>query len=155
MFRSSFILPYLHLYITNLTEKPIYLQSSNTSSQVFILVDFCKDSSLCMETSHLGSFLCCAVLCLVAQSCPILCDPMDCRLPGSPIHGDFPGKNTGVGCHFLHQGIFPIQGSNPGLQHCRQTLYPLSPQGSPGIYILYTNKFSKCSPLMYLFTLCR
>ena len=33
-------------------------------------------------------------------------------------------------CHFLLQGIFPTQGSNPGLQHCRQTLYPLSHQGS-------------------------
>ena len=39
---------------------------------------------------------------------------------------DFPGKNTGVGCHFLLQGIFLTQGSNPGLPHCRQTLYPLS-----------------------------
>ena len=44
---------------------------------------------------------------------------------------DFPGKNTGVGCHFLLQGIFPTQGSNPGLLHCRQTLYRLSHQGSP------------------------
>ena len=44
---------------------------------------------------------------------------------------DFPGKSTGVGCHFLLQGIFPTQGSNPGLPHCRQTLYPLSHQGSP------------------------
>ena len=35
---------------------------------------------------------------------------------------DFPGKNTGVGCHFLLQGIFPIQWSNLGLLHCRQTL---------------------------------
>ena len=44
---------------------------------------------------------------------------------------DFPGKSTGVGCHFLLQGIFPTQGSNPGLPHCRQTLYSLSHQGSP------------------------
>ena len=39
---------------------------------------------------------------------------------------DFPGRSTGVGCHFLLQGIFPTQGSNPGLPRCRQTLYPLS-----------------------------
>ena len=39
---------------------------------------------------------------------------------------NFPGKSTGVGCHFLLQGIFPTQGSNPGLPHCRQTLYRLS-----------------------------
>ena len=44
---------------------------------------------------------------------------------------DFQGKTTGVGCHFLLQGIFPTQGSNPGLSHCRQTLYLLSHQRSP------------------------
>ena len=42
---------------------------------------------------------------------------------------DSPGKNTGVGCHFLHQGIFLTQGSNPGLLHTRQTLYHMSFQG--------------------------
>ena len=44
---------------------------------------------------------------------------------------DFPGKSAGVDCHFLLQGIFPTQGSNLGLLHCRQTLYHLSHQGSP------------------------
>ena len=39
---------------------------------------------------------------------------------------DFQSKSTGVGCHFLLQGIFPTQGSNPGVSHCRQTLYRLS-----------------------------
>ena len=43
---------------------------------------------------------------------------------------DSPGKNTEVDCHALLQGIFPTQGSNPGLLHCRQLLYPLSCQGS-------------------------
>ena len=70
-------------------------------------------------------------VCLVTQSCPTLCDPMDCSPPGSSVHEDSPGKNTGVGCHFLLQGIFPTQGSNPGLLHCRQILYHLSHQGSP------------------------
>ena len=65
----------------------------------------------------------------VTQSCPTLCDPMDCSLPGC-CPWDFPSKNTGVGCHFLLQGIFPTQGSNLGLPHCRQTLYHLSHQGS-------------------------
>jgi len=55
---------------------------------------------------------------------------MDCSQLGSSVHGDSPGKNTGVGCHALLQGIFPIQGSNPGLPHCRQILYYLSHQGS-------------------------
>ena len=44
---------------------------------------------------------------------------------------DFLGQCTGVGCHFLLQGIFQTQGSNPGLPHCRQMLYHLSHQGSP------------------------
>ena len=44
---------------------------------------------------------------------------------------DFPGKNTGMGCYFLLQGIFPTQGLKPGLPHCRQTLYCLSHQ-EPG-----------------------
>ena len=43
---------------------------------------------------------------------------------------DSPGKNTGVDCHSLPQGIFPTQGSNPGLQHCRSILYHLSHQES-------------------------
>ena len=45
---------------------------------------------------------------------------------------DFLGQSTGVGCHFLLQGSFPTQGSNPGLPHCRQTLYHLSHQGRSG-----------------------
>ena len=50
---------------------------------------------------------------------------MDCSPPGFSIHGGSPGKNTRVGCHFLLQGIFPTQGLNPGLPHCRQILCPL------------------------------
>ena len=57
--------------------------------------------------------------------------PMDCSLPGSSVHGDSPGKNTGVGCHALLQGIFPNQGPNPGFPRYRQILYQLSYQGSP------------------------
>ena len=62
-----------------------------------------------------------------------LCDPMDCSPPGSSVHGDSPGKNTGVGCYALIQGIFPTQGSNPSLPPCRRILYGLSNQGSPRI----------------------
>ena len=56
-----------------------------------------------------------------------------CRLQLSRLlrPWDSPGKNTGVGCHFLFQRIFPTQGSNLGLLHCRQILYHLSVQGSP------------------------
>ena len=57
------------------------------------------------------------VLELVAQSCPTLCDPMDCSPPGSSVHGDSPGKNTGVGCHALLQGTFLTQGSPSSPKH--------------------------------------
>ena len=50
----------------------------------------------------------------------------------APLSLEFPGKNTGVGSHSLLQGIFPTQGSNLGLLHCRQILYHLSHQRSPG-----------------------
>ena len=69
---------------------------------------------------------------LVAQMYPTLCDPMDCenralprectgrrKHPGFPCPWDSPGKNTRVGSHSLLQGIFPTQGSNPGLLRCR------------------------------------
>ena len=76
-------------------------------------------------------------VCLVAQLYPSLCDPMDCSPPGFSVHGDSPGKNTRVGCHVLLKGIFPTQGSNPGLLHCRQILYCLSHQGSPELCICF------------------
>ena len=69
-------------------------------------------------------------MCLVAQSCQSLRDPMDCSPPGSSAHRDSPGKNTGVRCHALLQGTFPTQKSNSGLSHCRQILYCLRHQGS-------------------------
>ena len=47
-----------------------------------------------------------------------------------PCPWDSPGKNTGVGCHFLLQGIFPTQGSNLGVPHCWQMLCHLSHQES-------------------------
>ena len=81
----------------------------------------------------------------VAQLCPSLCDPMDCSPPGSTVHGDSPGKNTGVGCHALLQGIFPTPGLNPGLLYCRQILYCLSHQGSPKILEWVAYSFSRGS----------
>ena len=84
-------------------------------------------------------------VCLVAQSCPTLCDPMDCSLPGSSVHGDSPGKNTRVGCLALLQEIFPTQGSNPGLPHCRRILYHLNHKGSPRRLEWVAYPFSRAS----------
>ena len=54
-------------------------------------------------------------VCVCAQLCLTLCDPTDCNPPGCSVHGSFWAKNTGVGCHFLPQGIFLTQGLNPHL----------------------------------------
>ena len=62
------------------------------------------------------------------QSCLTLCDPHGLYSPWNS-----PGQKTGVGSLYLLQGIFPTQGSNPGLQHCRQILYQLSYKGNPRI----------------------
>ena len=72
----------------------------------------------------------CAHTCLVIQSCSTLC-PMDYSPPGSSVDGNSPGQNTGVGSLSLHQGIFPTQGLNQGLPHCRLILYQLSHKGTP------------------------
>ena len=58
------------------------------------------------------------------------CNPMGCSPPGSSVQGDSPGKSIGVGYHAFLQGIFPTQGLNPDLPHCRWILYHLSHQGN-------------------------
>ena len=58
----------------------------------------------------------CVCVCTVMQSYLTFGNAMDCSPPGSSVHGNFPGKNTGVGCYFLLQGIFLTQGSNPGIE---------------------------------------
>ena len=66
---------------------------------------------------------------IVSVSHSVVSNPMNYNL--SPWN--FPGQNTGVGWHSLLQGIFPTQGLNPGLLHCRQILYCLSHQESPTV----------------------
>ena len=91
----------------------------------------------------------CAVLRLVTQSCLTLCHSMVCSPPGSSVRGNSPGKNTGMSCHALLQGNFPIPGSNPGLPHCRQILYQLRHQESPVWCQVMSNYFVNlmdCSP---------
>ena len=67
------------------------------------------------------------------QSCPTLCEPMNRSPPDSSIHGDSLGKDTGVGCLVLLQGIFPTQGLNPCLLcllHWQASSLPLTHLGS-------------------------
>ena len=68
------------------------------------------------------------------QSCLTLCEPMDSSLLGSSVHGDYTGKNTGVGCEALLQEIFPTEGSNLHLLcllHWQASSLPLAPPGCP------------------------
>ena len=96
---------------------------------------------------------------LLALVCKHLCAVLSAVLSCSVVpeslqpHGLFParllcpwdslGKNAGVGCHFLLQGIFPTQESNPGLLYCRQILYWLSYEGSHELSIATFEEFSK------------
>ena len=67
---------------------------------------------------------------LAAKLCLTLLQLYRLQPSGLLCPRNFPGKNSGVGSHFLLQGIFPTQGSNPGLQDCRRILYQLSQPGS-------------------------
>ena len=60
-------------------------------------------------------------------------------LPGSLCPWDSPGKNTGVGCHFLLQGLFLTQGWNPGLLHCHLLHLPSEPQGPDSSFLDFLN----------------
>ena len=75
-------------------------------------------------------------VCVRGHSCLVVSswDPMDCNQPGFSAHRIIPGENTGVGCHFLLQGIFLTQGSNPHLLHFlhwQMDPLPLAPPGKP------------------------
>ena len=72
----------------------------------------------------------CAVVQLLGHV-QLFCDPKNCSPPGSSVHGIFPGKNTGLGCHFLLPGIFLTLGANLHLLHWQMDSLPLSHQGRP------------------------
>ena len=105
-----------------------------SSSQIYVIKNFVhlKPNIISQMQCSMERTLCCVVLCLVAQSSPTLWDPVDysqsTRLP-SPW--DSSGKNTGVGCHDLLQGIFPTLGLNPDLPHGRWILYHWRRQWHP------------------------
>ena len=84
----------------------------------------------------------CAQLCLSGSLWPHGLQPTKCLCPWNS-----PGQNTGVGSLSLLQGIFPTQGSNPGLPHCRLILYQLSHKGSPRILEWVAFPFSRGSSL--------
>ena len=75
----------------------------------------------------------CVCVCVCISSVQFSCSVVSDSLQPRGLYGPWnsPDQNTGVGSLSLLQGIFPTQGSNPGLQHCRQIPYQLSPKGSP------------------------
>ena len=84
-----------------------------------------------------SSSTCC---CLVNKLCPIFLWHHGLQLSRFLCPWDFSGKNTGVGCHFILQGIFLTQGPNPCLLHWQADSLPLSHQRSP----LSSTSFNKC-----------
>ena len=80
--------------------------------------------------------------------CPTLCDRTDCSPPGSSVHGDSPGKNTGVSCHFLLQSIFLTQWSNLCLLHWQ---YFFKPPGRP-LYVFRECKLKKKNTMRCCYT---
>ena len=86
----------------------------------------------------------------VAQSSLTFCNTMYCSLHG-PQSMNFPGKCTGVDCHFPLQMIFLTQGSNPGLPHFRKVLYRLSHQRTP---ITNLNNILKSKDITLLTKVC-
>ena len=90
----------------------------------------------------------CVCVHLVTQLCLTLYDSMHCSPTGSSGHGNSLGKNTGMGSHAFFQGIFPTQGLNPVLPHCRRILYCLSHKGSPRLYTHADNFLGICRFLL-------
>ena len=100
-------------------------------------LNLCLESWVTFFLSLICPFLSMYVPAKLLQSCPTLCISMDYSLPGASIHGNSPGKITGVGCHFLLRGIFPAQGLNPCLLcllHWQAVLYHQHHLGSPSMY---------------------
>ena len=79
-------------------------------------------------------------------------NPWGTVAPQAPLSIDSLGKNTGVSCHSLLQGIFPTWGLNPGLLHCRQILYHLSYPGRPILLLQLLRCFSRVLPCATLWT---
>jgi len=105
-----------HIHMGELTEKQTWhFRIIWEAHESIVLINL----SLYTHThTHTHTHILCVVLCLVTQLYLTLCHPMDCNSPGFSVHGDSPGKNTGVGCHALLKGIFPTQELNEDLLHC-------------------------------------
>ena len=106
------------------TTLKFYLLPSNFSPQIIKLHINLYDNSWFKDS--LEAFSPCAIQSVLISylfytyllSGSVVSDPLDCSLPDSSLAWDFPGKNTGMGCHFLFQGILLTQGLSLCLLHC-------------------------------------
>ena len=89
---TYFHVPVGHLYVF-FGKMSIQVFSSYFNGSACFLMLSCLSYLYVLDINSL-----CDIVCLVAQQCPSLCDPMDCSPPGSSVHGDSPGKNSGMGC---------------------------------------------------------
>ena len=112
-------------YTFNVTKIPFLTKSLS------LLISVAWRRSLMLLLFQQQCVCVCVCVCSVGQLCPTSCNPVDCNPPRSSIYGIFKGKNTWVGCHFLLQGIFPTQGSNPNLLHWQADSLSLSQPGKP------------------------
>ena len=94
-----------------------------------VIVVYCVShlghSPLLLRKAHVCVCVCARTRARVSRSVGSNCLYARLLCPWNPL-----GKSTGVGCHFLLQRIFPTQGSNLGLLHCKRILYHLSHQGN-------------------------
>ena len=142
-----FLLPVSPSYISSQSPSPQHPSSSASKPLLGPCPGFAKSSLLPVNSQVFFKALFSTLyygLCLVAQSCQTLCDLTNCNQAPLSL-GDSPGKNTGVGCYTLLQGIFPTQRSNTGLPNYRWILYRLSHQGSPKILEWVAYPFSRGS----------
>ena len=124
---DSFVTPWIKIFQVRTLERIVILRESPRPRDLASVS--CITGRFFTAESPLISLCVCVK---VVQSCLTLCDPMDSNLPGSFIH-NCPGQNTRVCSYFLFMGVFPTQGSNPGLLHRGLIFYHLTLQGSPGI----------------------
>ena len=126
-FGSLRLRQYCYEQMNSLRRGPL---SDSHSSTCLVSLALSQFESFIIERSSVCVCVCVCVCVLVTQSCPTVCNPVDCSPLGSSVHGILQARIL-EGCHFLLQGIFPTQGLNSGLLHCWQILYHLSHQGSP------------------------
>ena len=118
---------YTHLHVFFLPTKHTHVHVIHILVRHTSIHKSNKVSNKCYTQKH-------AVHSKSLQSCPTLCNLMDCTAHQAPLSIGFSSKNTEVGYHFLLQGIFPTQGSNPRLLHLlhwQAGSLPLSHLGSP------------------------